>query len=162
MRRQHSKPTKRTHVLLAGVLAAIASGAAVADAQSAAVPAHASRATEVLLHHTSLCSILTSSAGLTLYEFTRDRANVDSCVKIHGCPHTWPALTTSGQPTAGPGVKASLLSSVRIAGGARQVTYAGHPLYTYSADSRGSTDYVGVSAFGGYWYALNSSGHTVK
>jgi predicted lipoprotein with Yx(FWY)xxD motif len=153
---------KRTQILMAGVLAAIAGGAAVADAQNAAAPARASRASEVLLRHTSLGSILTSSAGLTLYEFTRDRTSSDSCVKIHGCAQTWPALETSGAPTAGPGVKASLLSSIRIAGGARQVTYAGHPLYTYSADSRGATDYVGVSAFGGYWYALSASGHTVK
>jgi predicted lipoprotein with Yx(FWY)xxD motif len=116
----------------------------------------------VLLRHTSLGSILETSSGFTLYEFTRDRGSEDSCVKLHGCAQAWPVLTTSGQPTAGTGVKASLLSSIRIAGGARQVTYAGHPLYTYSADSRGSTDYVGVSAFGGYWYALSAAGHAVK
>jgi len=153
---------KRTHILLAGVLAAIASGTAVANAQSSGADAHASRSTEVLLRHTSLGSILTTSSGFTLYEFTHDRGSVDSCVKIHGCAQAWPALETGGQPSAGPGVKASLLSSIRIAGGARQVTYAGHPLYTYSEDSRGATDYVGVSAFGGSWYALNASGHTVK
>jgi predicted lipoprotein with Yx(FWY)xxD motif len=153
---------KRTKILLAGVLAAIAGGAAAADAQSASASAHASRATEVLLRHTSLGSILATSSGFTLYEFTHDRGSEDSCVKVRGCAQAWPALTTSGQPSAGPGVKASLLSSIRIAGGARQVTYAGHPLYTYVADSRGSTDYVGVSAFGGYWYALSASGHTVK
>jgi predicted lipoprotein with Yx(FWY)xxD motif len=153
---------KRTKILLAGALAAIAGGAAAADAQAGAASAHASRSTEVLLRHTSLGSILETSAGFTLYEFTRDHGSVDSCVKVHGCAQAWPALETSGQPSAGPGVKASLLSSIRISGGARQVTYAGHPLYTYSADSRGSTDYVGVSAFGGSWYALNASGRTVK
>jgi predicted lipoprotein with Yx(FWY)xxD motif len=153
---------KRTKILLAGVLAAIAGGSAAADAQSAGASAHASRASEVLLRHTSLGSILTTSSGFTLYEFTRDHGSQDSCVKVRGCAQAWPALTTSGQPSAGSGVKASLLSSIRISGGARQVTYAGHPLYTYVADSRGSTDYVGVSAFGGYWYALSASGHTVK
>jgi predicted lipoprotein with Yx(FWY)xxD motif len=152
---------KRIKILLAGALAAVAGGTVAANAQAGA-SAHASRATEVLLRHTSLGSILETSSGFTLYEFTRDHGSVDSCVKVHGCAQAWPALTTSGQPSAGPGVKASLLSSIRIAGGARQVTYAGHPLYTYVADSRGSTGYVGVSAFGGFWYALNASGHTVK
>ena len=38
-------------------------------------------------------------------------------------------------------------------GGRRQVTYDGHPLYTYSADSRGRP-LVGASAFGGSWYAV--------
>ncbi len=153
---------KRISIVLAGILATIASGSAIASAQAGVSRAHAGRATEVVLRHTSLGTILTTSSGFTLYEFTRDRGSVDSCIKIHGCAQAWPALETSGQPTAGSGVKASLLSSIRISGGARQVTYAGHPLYTYSEDSRGATGYVGVSAFGGNWYALSSSGRTVK
>jgi Secreted repeat of unknown function len=67
-----------------------------------------------------------------------------------------------GRPIAGPGVKASLLSSVRIAGGASQVTCAGHPLYTFSDDSRGATDYVGVNEFGGNRDAVDAAGETVK
>jgi len=153
---------KRTYTLFAVLLAAAASVSAVASAHGDAPSAHASRAAEVVLRHTSLGTILTTSSGFTLYEFTRDRAGEDSCMKIHGCAQVWPALETGGKPTAGSGVKASLLSSIRVSGGARQVTYAGHALYTYSADSRGSTAYVGVSAFGGSWYAVNASGHTVK
>ncbi|MFI4993711.1 MAG: hypothetical protein ACHQCH_08880 [Solirubrobacterales bacterium] len=54
------------------------------------------------------------------------------------------------------------MSSIRSAGG-KQVTYAGHPLYTYSGDSGpGETSYVGEKQFGGTWYAINASGHTVK
>jgi predicted lipoprotein with Yx(FWY)xxD motif len=153
---------KRTYTLFAVVLTVAASATAVASAQSGTPGAHASKTTEVVLHHTSLGTILTTSSGFTLYEFTRDRANEDSCVKVHGCSQVWPALETSGKPTAGSGVKASLLSSIRISGGARQVTYDGHALYTYSADSRGSTAYVGVSAFGGSWYAVSAAGHAVK
>jgi predicted lipoprotein with Yx(FWY)xxD motif len=153
---------KRTSTLFAVVLTVAASATAVASAHSGTPAAHASRTTEVVLHHTSIGTILTTSSGFTLYEFTRDRANEDSCVKVRGCSQAWPALETSGKPTAGSGVKASLLSSIRISGGARQVTYDGHALYTYSADSRGSTAYVGVSAFGGSWYAVSSSGHAVK
>ena len=160
---------KRIPLLLAALLVAAASGSSIASAHGGAstapgagAKADAASATEVVLRHTSLGSILTTSSGFTLYEFTRDHGSEDSCVKVRGCAQAWPALTTSGQPSAGSGVKASLLSSIRIAGGAKQVTYAGHPLYTYVADSRGSTDYVGVSAFGGYWYALSASGHTVK
>ena len=160
---------KRIHLLLAAVLVVAASGSSVASARDAAASvrgagagAHAARATEVVLRHTSIGSILSTSSGFTLYEFTRDHANADSCMKVRECPQVWPALETAGTPTAGPGVKGSLLSSIRIAGGARQVTYAGHPLYRYSADSRGATDYVGASEFGGNWYALGASGRTVK
>jgi predicted lipoprotein with Yx(FWY)xxD motif len=150
--------------MLAGVLASVAgAGAAVAAAQApTAHAARAARIAKVELAHTSIGAILTSSTGLTLYEFTRDRANEDSCVKLSGCAGLWPALESTGQPLAGPGVKSSLLSSIRISGGARQVTYAGHALYTYSADSRGSTSYVGVDEFGGRWYALSASGRAVR
>jgi predicted lipoprotein with Yx(FWY)xxD motif len=160
---------KRTYTLLAGVLITAASCSAVASAHSGVSSAqggistaHASRAAEVVLRHTGLGTILTTSSGFTLYEFTRDRGDEDSCVKIRGCSQAWPALETSGHPTAGSGVKASLLSAIRISGGAMQVTYDGHALYTYSADSRGSTSYVGVDAFGGKWYALNAAGQAVK
>jgi predicted lipoprotein with Yx(FWY)xxD motif len=153
---------KRTYTLFAVVLAAAASASAVAGAQGATASAHASRATEVVLHHTSLGTILTTSSGFTLYEFTRDRVGENSCVKQHGCAQAWPALETSGKPTAGAGIKASSLSSIHISGGARQVTYDGRALYTYVGDSRGSTSYVGVSAFGGTWYAVNAAGHWVK
>lgn len=160
---------KRIPLLLAALLVAAASGATVASAHDGAptapgarVSAHAARATEVVLRHTSLGSILTTSSGFTLYEFTRDHGSANSCVKIRECPQFWPALETVGHPLAGPGVRSSLLSSIRITGGASQVTYAGHPLYRYSADSRGATDYVGASAFGGKWYALGASGQAVK
>lgn len=154
---------KRTHTLLACVLAGAASLSAVASAHGGASTAHVSRTASVALRHTGLGSILTSASGFTLYEFTRDSAGHDSCVKISGCSSAWPALQTSATPTAGAGVRASLLSTIRLSGGVKQITYAGHPLYLYRGDSRpGSTSYVGVRAFGGAWYALSASGGAVK
>lgn len=151
---------KRAYVFLAVTLASAASAATVASAQSS-LPAAArpSRVATVQLRHTSLGSILVSSSGRTLYEFTRDHGNKNSCATVSGCSAAWPSLKASGRPTAGPGVKASLLSTTS----GNQVTYAGHPLYTYSGDSGpGKTSYVGVKAFGGAWYAINAAGGTVK
>jgi predicted lipoprotein with Yx(FWY)xxD motif len=154
---------KRTYVVLLGILLSAASVSAVAGAHAGRPTAQASRATKVGLRHTSLGTVLVSASGRTLYEFTRDRPHRNSCVKISGCSEIWPALTSSGKPTAGPGVRASLLSTIKLPGGSKQVTYAGHALYLYSADSGpGETSYVGEKAFGGIWYAINSSGHTVK
>ncbi|HLH15546.1 MAG TPA: hypothetical protein VKV16_12195 [Solirubrobacteraceae bacterium] len=157
---------KLTSILLTGAVCAGAGAAAIAGAQavSAAAPARAraASATEVQLRHTHVGAILTTSSGLTLYEFSHDRLREDSCVKIAGCAAAWPALKTSGKPVAGPGVRASLLSSIKIAGGASQVTYAGHALYTYVADRPGSTEYVGVRASGGTWDAVNAAGGAVK
>jgi predicted lipoprotein with Yx(FWY)xxD motif len=150
---------KRTYVFLAVALAIAASAVTVASAQSNHPAANASHTATVGLRHTKLGSILVSSSGRTLYEFTKDRGNKNSCAAISGCSAVWPSLKASGRPTAGSGVKASLLSTTS----GHQVTYAGHPLYTYSGDSGpGDTFYVGAKSFGGTWYAINASGGTVK
>jgi len=150
---------KRTYVFLALAAASAASAATVASAQRSLPAAHPSRAATVQLRHTSLGSVLVSGAGRTLYEFTRDHANKSSCAAITGCSAVWPSLRARGRPTAGPGIKASLLSTTS----GNQVTYDGHPLYTYSGDSGpGKTSYVGVRQFGGTWYAINASGGTVR
>lgn len=150
---------KRSYVFLTLALAGAASAATMASAQSSPPAAGASRTATVQLRHTKLGSVLVNSSGHTLYEFTLDRGDKSSCAGISGCPSAWPALKSSGRPTAGPDVRASLLSTT----GGHQVTYAGHPLYTYAGDvSAGETSYVGAKSFGGTWYALNASGGAVK
>ena len=148
----------RTYLFLAVAFASMGSAATVAGAQSSA-PAQSSRAATVQVRHTRLGNILVSSSGRTLYEFTRDHGKKNSCVSVRGCSAVWPSLKTSGRPTAGAGVKSSQLSTTS----GSQVTYAGHPLYTYTGDSGpGATSYVGFKAFGGTWYAINASGGAVK
>lgn len=125
-------------------------------------PAVASATTRVRLRHTAIGAILVNGRGFTLYAFTRDARNHDRCTGISGCRAIWPLLTTNGRTIAGRGVKRRLLGSIRV-GHSRQVTYAGHPLYTYIADAGpGSTDYVGFEQFGGRWFALNANGRVVK
>jgi len=154
---------RRIYVVLIAALASTASISAVASAQGGTPTAHASRATTIELGHTRLGSILTTSSGFTLYEFSKDRTRENSCVKIKSCSGFWPALESSGNPTAGAGVQASLLSTIQLSGGARQVTYAGHALYLYSGDSGPrSTSYVGAKQFGGTWDALGASGQLVR
>jgi predicted lipoprotein with Yx(FWY)xxD motif len=154
---------KRTFILLAGVLASGASASTLASAQDRAPAAHAARAAKVQLRKTSFGKILVDSSGFTLYRFTRDTHNKNTCIKISGCSQVWRALSTSGNPTAGPGVKASLLSTIKLPGGTKQVTYAGHPLYTYTpASEPGETSYVGAIQFGGAWDAVNAQGNNVK
>ena len=153
----------RAHILLAAVLTAVAGTSAVASAQGHSAVAHAAGATTVKLRSTGVGKVLVNSSGFTLYEFTKDSRNQNTCVKVKGCAKTWPALTTTGKPKAGPGVKASLLSTITLSGGVKQVTYAGHALYTYSESTEaGETSYVGVKAFGGAWDAVSASGATIK
>jgi predicted lipoprotein with Yx(FWY)xxD motif len=119
--------------------------------------------TRVELQNTAVGKVLTNGRGFTLYVFTRDARNHDRCVAISGCRAVWPVLKTRGRTIAGAGVNAALLGSIRLASGMRQVTYAGHPLYTYSGDlAPRSTFYVGAFQFGGFWYALHANGKVVK
>jgi predicted lipoprotein with Yx(FWY)xxD motif len=153
---------KRAFIILAGA-AAVAAGAFAAGAQGAAPTAHASRVAKIELRHTRIGTILTTSSGFTLYEFTRDHGKTNSCVKITNCSGSWPALQTTGSPIAGPGVRSSMLSQTSLPGAKKQVTYAGHPLYLYDGDTGpAETDYVAERAFGGNWYAINASGSSVK
>ena len=143
-------------LLTATVVAALAAAGAASASASAG-------AAKLQLRKTSVGTILVDGHGATLYAFTKDGRNVDMCVRISGCAGLWPLMTTAGKPVAGTGVKASLIGTIAVKGRARQVTYAGHPLYTYSGDSGpGQVSYVGVAQFGGSWPAVNAAGGEVK
>ena len=151
---------RRTHLLLASLLASAVGATSVASAQPGA---HAARAAKVQLRKTERGKILVNSAGFTVYRFTRDSHGKDTCVMVMECTQTWPPLTTTGRPQAGPGVKASLLSTIKLPNGRKQVTYAGWPLYTYAPSSeKGETSYIGFESFGGKWDAVTAAGKLVK
>ena len=142
-----------------GLLATAVLAVALTVAVSAGA---ASSAAKVSLRKTSVGMILVNSKGFTVYVFSRDSKNTDACVKISQCTTFWPPLTTAAKPVAGSGVKASLLGTIPYKGSLKQVTYAGHPLYTYSQDSSpGSTSYVNANAFGGRWPAVNAAGKEI-
>src|SRR6266542_4032305 len=114
----------------------------------------------VSLRKTKLGPILVNSRGHTLYLFAKDRNGKSSC--SGSCARFWPPLLSQGKPTAGPGVKPSLLGTTRRSNGSRQVTYNRHPLYTYALDKRaGQTTGEGNSAFGAKWYAVSARGTAV-
>src|SRR5277367_4569926 len=131
----------RVKLVVLSALAAAALAPLTAAAQGSATPAAAAGAPKVKLEQTSLGKILVDGAGQTLFLFTRDRHGKDSCAKVPGCLETWPALTTHRKPIAGPGVSTSLLGTIKLHGHVRQVTYAGHPLYTYSLGFAGKFTY---------------------
>jgi predicted lipoprotein with Yx(FWY)xxD motif len=107
-------------------------------------------------------SILVDSRGFTAYLFTADHGDTNQCVKVKGCTAVWPPLTVKGNPSAGSGVTKSMLGTIKLANGAHQLTYAGHPLYGYTGDSGpASTSYIGATSFGGTWLAVSASGKAV-
>jgi predicted lipoprotein with Yx(FWY)xxD motif len=75
------------------------------------------------------------------------------------CAKEWKAMIVTGKPTAGSGASSSLLSTVKLANGTEQVTYAGHPLYTHSGLSAASVE--GTAADGGVWYLVAATGKPI-
>jgi predicted lipoprotein with Yx(FWY)xxD motif len=136
--------------------------AAIAALPATLALAHGSPA-KVFLRQTKLGMILVNSRGFTIYAFTADKLKKDKCVSIAPqCLTVWPPVTTTGKPVAGPGVKQSLLGTIKL-GRKTQVTYAGHPLYTYIADTHpAETTFVNILQFKGRWPALNARGQEVK
>jgi predicted lipoprotein with Yx(FWY)xxD motif len=121
----------------------------------------ATRATvTVSLRKTRLGLILVNSSGHTLYLFAKDRNGTSACSA--SCAKFWPPLLAHGKPTAGAGVKASLLGTTRRSNGSLQVTYNKHPLYTFALDKQaGQTNGEGSLAFGAHWYGVSAKGTAV-
>jgi predicted lipoprotein with Yx(FWY)xxD motif len=148
----------RACVLLA-LMAALGAIGFLFGAGSIALSASRTGAT-VDLRKTSLGRVLVNSKGHTLYLFKKDRNGKSSC--SGNCATFWPPLIAHGKPTAGTGVKASLLGTTRRSNGSRQVTYNKHPLYTYTLDKKaGQTKGEGVLAFGAKWYGVSAKGRAV-
>ena len=108
-----------------------------------------------------LGTVLVDSEGMTVYTFGKDKGNTSSC--YGACAENWPPVITEGAPTAGEGAMSSQLGTAKRKDGTLQVTYAGHPLYTYVGDqSPGEANGNELNFFGGEWLALDESGAMVE
>ena len=135
-----------------GVIGFLAAGSLA----SGAAQTHAT----VSLRTSKLGRVLVNSRGHTLYLFAKDRKGKSAC--SGSCAKFWPPLLSHGKPTAGAGVKASLLGTTRRGNGSLQVTYNKHPLYTYTLDKKaGQTKGEGILAFSAKWYGVSAKGAAV-
>jgi predicted lipoprotein with Yx(FWY)xxD motif len=105
----------------------------------------------------TLGQILVGGNGRTLYIFLGDAGARSTC--SGSCAQNWPPLTTVGAPRATDGVLQSLLGTTKRQDGTTQVTYNGHPLYSFIADSApGMANGQGIDAFGARWEVVNAAG----
>jgi len=112
------------------------------------------------VEQTSIGKVVANANGRTLYLFRADSGTKSAC--YGQCAKYWPPLLTTGKPVAAPGMKASLLGTTKRKDGTTQVTYKGHPLYTFLLDkAAGQTKGEGSKNFGASWYALAPNGATI-
>jgi predicted lipoprotein with Yx(FWY)xxD motif len=162
--------TRRPITLLAGATGLLLGALAVAGcgssggsntSGSSAPPKTANgRSATIGVASDNLGKILVDSRGRTLYLFERDSGTKSAC--SGACAVEWPPLRASGNQRVGTGANASIIATSVRSDGKAQLTYNGHPLYTFSADQKpGDTNGQGVNAFGGLWYALSSAGDPI-
>ena len=100
---------------------------------------------------------LASGQGRTMYLFEADKGGMSAC--SGACAAAWPPVTAAAMPMAGSGVEQSLLGTIKRSDGTEQVTYNGHPLYYFAADTgAGTAKGQGAKAFGAGWYVVNAKG----
>ena len=152
----------KIHVLIVALaLSAAALVAAVFGDASAAAPQKASKGALVAVRKTGLGKVLVDARGRTLYLFDKDKRGMSAC--SGACAAYWPPVLTTAKPRAGAGVRASRLGVAKRADGRRQVTYAGHPLYTFIGDKKpGQTAGEGLTDFGAAWDAVSPSGQSIE
>ncbi len=105
--------------------------------------------------------ILATGGGDTLYDFVPDTATRSACID-DGCVFGWPPLVRSGPIRLGKGLDPALVGTLRRPDGSTQISYGGHPLYTYDLDvSPGVVMGQGIDQDGGLWYVVNGQGDQV-
>ena len=94
-------------------------------------------------------TVLANAQGLTLYSFAPDTPASSRC--YGSCAAYWPPVTGTAAGQHLPGQVATITRT----GGAHQLTYNGHPLYTYIGDSApGQAHGNNLNLNGGLWHEV--------
>ena len=145
------------HLLSSGIAAGVIGLAGVAGASAARYNSKA--APTISVRSTAYGKILVNSKGDTLYLWAKDKNDKSAC--SGGCLAVWPFVLISGKPTAGSGVNAKLLGTIKVKGG-NEVTYNKHPLYTYISDVKpGIISGEGNKSFGAPWWVVSTAGDAI-
>jgi predicted lipoprotein with Yx(FWY)xxD motif len=154
---QHHKTTHRvpmTRLAVAAVAVGGLSGSALAvNAAGAATNRTAKTVVVSVTKNAEFGKVLAS--GKTLYTL---KPSSTPCTAT--CLKVWPALTLPKgvkKASAGSGVSASKLGTKTLAGGVRQVTYGGKPLYWFSGDTSNGQVNGNVTDEWGKWSAVVTS-----
>jgi predicted lipoprotein with Yx(FWY)xxD motif len=153
----HEQMLVRTLLFLGALLAVAALAGCGGSAEHAVPTTSDGRPATVGVASTGLGEVLVDRQGRTLYLFARDSGTVSACTGA--CAVSWPPLRVRGAPLVGSGATPSDVGRTVRADGSSQLTYRGHPLYTFVNDKEpGDTNGEGISAFGGSWFAISPAG----
>ncbi len=106
---------------------------------------------------TSAGTVLVDAEGFTLYGFMNDSEGETTCVD--GCAEAWPPAFVDGEPTAGEGVDAAVLSTVEHPDGT-MLKAGDWPLYRFAGDQAPGD--VNGQGSGGVWFAVTPDGTLIE
>ncbi len=104
--------------------------------------------------------VLIDAEGMSLYLYVEDGVDGEPLACLDACVTNWPPLISDGDVTVGDGLVEALVGTVERPDGSVQVTYGGHPLYTYARD-RAVGDVNGQS-LGGVFFLVNVDGEAAQ
>jgi predicted lipoprotein with Yx(FWY)xxD motif len=131
-----------------------------ASSAPAATGGTSTTATVITTRSGSAGSYLTDGSGRAIYLWAKDSKDASMC--SGACAGAWPPVSATGKLTASGGVNASELGTITGAGGVKQVTYDGHPLYYFVGDSGpGQIKGQGSDGFGAKWWLVAPSGSAI-
>jgi predicted lipoprotein with Yx(FWY)xxD motif len=100
---------------------------------------------------------LVGESGRALYLWAAESNGKSSC--SGACAKVWTPVLASATPSVSGGVNAADLGWATRTTGQKQVTYNGHPLYYFAADTgSGTTRGQGTNSFGAKWWLVSPSG----
>jgi predicted lipoprotein with Yx(FWY)xxD motif len=153
----------RQFAIAVGLLAVVSSMAACGgtNVTTLSSPPTTDTSLTLTIQHTPQGSILATGTGATLYDFVPDTSTHSACLN-DGCVFQWPPLIKSNPIEVGKGVDRSLVGTLKRPDGSTQISYGGHPLYTYNMDVKpGMVTGQAIDQDGGLWYVLSPAGEEI-
>jgi predicted lipoprotein with Yx(FWY)xxD motif len=122
---------------------------------SSAPAASGASSVVVKIKKTGAGTVLTNAAGFTLYTFQADKGSTSTC--YGACAQFWPPVIGTAHMATGQQTNGHFGTTTRKDGKV-QVTYDGHPLYTYAGDTQpGQTSGNGINQDGGIWNVITTA-----
>jgi predicted lipoprotein with Yx(FWY)xxD motif len=129
-------------------------GGSSSSGAAQAAPAGPS-AVVVKIKKTGAGMVLTNASGFTLYTFQADTGPSSTC--YGKCAQFWPPLIGTAHLAGAQNINGKFGTTTRK-DGKTQVTYDGHPLYTYAGDTQpGDTKGNAVNIDGGIWNVITTA-----
>lgn len=119
------------------------------------VPAERAR---IVVDESPFGRVLFDANGQVVYIFENDSRNRSRCTSAE-CVKAWPPVLTRKPPSAGAGIDADLLGTIRRSDGMLQATYNGRPLYFYEHEAPGEVRCHNVDLHGGLWWVVTPHGN---